>query len=197
MDKYDVSNDLYCFPNSPVLKNKLDIENESQLENAEREITEISIGYISYSPPPYNLEYLKRLHHTLFSELYNWAGEIRRVDISKGSTRFCNVSYIIPSIEKIFTELCNEGYLKGIPKKELAIRLGYFYGEFNMVHPFREGNGRVQRVFFEHLALSNGFNLEWSRIKSKNTWIEANIESALLVEYEKLEAIFEDILAPI
>jgi len=102
MDKYDAGNDPYCYPNTPVLKNKLGITDEKVFEEAERKITEISIHDVKYSDPPYGLKYLKNLHATLFFELYDWAGEIRDVDISKGGTKFCIALRIVPETEKLF-----------------------------------------------------------------------------------------------
>jgi len=194
MDKYDALNDHYCWPNSTVLRNKLNIRDENILEDAEREITEVSIGNIHYCEPPYNLNYLQEIHRILFSELYEWAGSIRNVDISKGGTRFCNVSRIEPEITKIFQRLKNEKYLRNYSGDELIAKLAEFYGDFNMIHPFREGNGRVQRIFFEHLALCNGYRLNWNNVKSKEEWVQANIDS-VLVENGRLESIFSDILS--
>lgn len=197
MDKYNVNNDdYYCYPNSNILRNKLNIRDEELLEQAERDITEISINYIHYSEPPYNLWYIQNIHKTLFSELYDWAGEIRTIDISKGTTRFCNVNRIIPETEKIFKKLEDDAYLKTYPRSDLITKLAEYYGDFNMIHPFREGNGRVQRLFFEHIALYNGYNLNWAEVKSKEEWTIANIETVFL-ENEKLESIFDDILIPI
>ena len=81
-----------------------------------------------------------------------------------------------------------ENWLYGLSKSELSKKLAENYCEFNMIHPFREGNGRVQRVFFEHLALYNGFELDWSDIK-ENEWIQANIDG-VHVDYSQMEGIF-------
>jgi len=196
MDKYDDFGDCYCYPDSTVLKNKLNITDGNILESAEREITQISIGNVHYSQPPYDLKYIQNIHILLFSDLYSWAGEIRTVDISKGGTRFCTVHRIVPEIEKIFRQLEKDHYLNGMSEALLVSKLAEYYGDFNIIHPFREGNGRVQRLFFEHLALYNGYSLDWSRVKSRNDWVQANIDS-VLVQNERLETIFQDILIPI
>ena len=193
VDKYDTGNDYYCYPGTSVLKNKLNIKDESILENAEREITSVSIRNIRYSDPPYNIEYFKNLHLTLFSELYEWAGKTRDVDISKGGTRFCTAYRIIPEIEKIFSQLKTEKYLKNVAGNEFAKKLAEYYAEFNVIHPFREGNGRVQRLFFEHLAAYNGYVLDWSLI-SQDEWIKANIDG-FNVQYQSLTNIFMRILS--
>ena len=89
MDRYDASHDHYCYKGTSTLKNMLNIQGLGQLEVAEREVTTLTAKRIHFRRPPYNLDYLKALHRQLFSELYDWAGELRSVDISKGGTRFC------------------------------------------------------------------------------------------------------------
>ncbi|MDE1473955.1 putative adenosine monophosphate-protein transferase Fic [Xenorhabdus bovienii] len=192
MDKYDVSYDQYCYDNSSVLKNKLNINDIYGFEKAERDITSITILRVSYSPPPYNIYYFKLLHKAIFSEIFDWAGEIRTVDISKNNTRFCNVNRIEPEAEKLFSQLENEQWLIGLEKEEFCKKLAEYYCEFNIIHPFREGNGRVQRLFFEHLALSAGYELDWQDIEVTE-WINANIDG-VFVNYEPMKIIFKRII---
>ncbi|GGJ15351.1 hypothetical protein GCM10009085_06820 [Pseudomonas avellanae] len=97
MDRYDASHDCYCYPASSVLRNRLNIQDMDDLEAAEREITASTVTRVHYTAPPYSLENMKQLHRQLFSDLYEWAGEIRTVDISKGGTRFCTCARIVTS----------------------------------------------------------------------------------------------------
>lgn len=192
MDKYDVGNDHYCYPNTAVLKNKLGITDEKIFERAERDITKTSTLDVKASNPPYHLEYLQHLHITLFSELYAWAGQIRDVNISKGGTLFCVAPRISQEIGKLFNKLEDENYLQNLSYNDFVKKLAWYYAEFNMIHPFREGNGRVQRLFFEHLAAYNGYALDWSVI-SQEEWINANIDS-VYVDSQRLADIFERVL---
>ena len=193
MDKYDASNDHYCYPNSTVLMNILNIQDGDVLEEAEREITSLSVSDVVYQEPPYGLDNFKALHRVLFSDLYEWAGTIRSVDIFKGGTRFCTCSRIEPEAEKLFSSLEKDNWLRDLSFEDFSAKLAEYYCEFNMIHPFREGNGRVQRVFFEHLALSNGFELDWSDV-TQSEWIQANIDG-VDVNYSTMEAIFNRILS--
>lgn len=192
MNKYDAANDHYCYKGSTTLKNKLNIQDLDQLEKAEKKITILIVEKIDFRPPPYNLKYMKFLHHQLFSELYQWAGELRNVDISKGKTRFCNCDRIIPESEKLFNNLGEDNWLKNLSKQDFCEKIAEYYCEFNMIHPFREGNGRVQRLFFEHLALSSGYDLDWGDIQ-KSEWIHANIEG-VNINYEPMAKIFKPIV---
>jgi cell filamentation protein len=192
MDKYDVIHDYYCYPRSAVLKNKLGITDASIFEQAERDITSLTIERVTYQSPPYTLQTFKKIHYALFSDVYEWAGEIRTVDISKGGTRFCTCNRIEPEATKLFRNLEKDHWLKDLLPADLATKLAEHYCEFNMLHPFREGNGRVQRIFFEHLALSSGYRLDWRDV-TKDEWIQANIDG-VQVEYGKMEEIFARIL---
>lgn len=192
MDKYDAANDHYCYQGTAILKNKLNIRDMNTLENAEREVTAITARGIVFSQPPYDLEYMSRLHRQLFSELYEWAGKIRSVDIAKGGTRFCNSGRIVAEANKLFTKLGNDNWLSNLSKDDFCDKTAEYYCEFNMIHPFREGNGRVQRILFEHLSLAAGYDLDWSDIEP-NEWIQANIDG-VYVNYEPMSVIFRRIV---
>lgn len=195
MDKYDVAHDHYCYADSNVLKNLLNIKDYARFEEAERAITNHTFALVQYSDPPYDLNHFKSIHKTLFAPLYEWAGEIRNVDISKGGTRFCTWTRIEPEINKLFKGLGRENWLQGLEREDLCSKLAEYYCEFNMIHPFREGNGRVQRIFFEHLAALSGYQLNWTHI-NKPEWIQANIDGRD-VDYTAMEIIFKRILKPL
>jgi cell filamentation protein len=193
MDKYDASNDHYCYQNTSILKNKLNIKDMNTLEAAEREITAETIKSVSYQSPPYNLGYMKELHSHLFSELYDWAGQPRTVNISKGSTPFCICERIQPEAEKLFNKIETENWLKSLPRDNFCERLAEYYCEINMIHPFREGNGRVQRLLFEHITLFAGYELDWGNA-NQNEWIQANIDG-VRVNYGPMANIFKRIVS--
>ena len=80
-------------------------------------------------------------------------------------------------------------------KKEFVQKFSYYFSEINAVHPFREGNGRTTRVFFEQLALHNNYKLDLLNV-SKEQWIEASI-AGFNFDNTKLENIFTNALQPI
>ena len=144
---------------------------------------------IEFELPPYDLTCLKRLHRHLFRDLYDWAGEIRTVDISKGDTRFCNVSRIEPEANRIFDALADRNWLEGLERDALVTSVAEYYGDLNMVHPFREGNGRAQRLLFEQIIVNAGFEIDWWHVES-DEWLQANID-AVVCDYERLSEVFE------
>lgn len=194
MDLYDDVADRYCYPGSAVLRNKLGITRLDELEAAERDITAFMLRTVAYSPPPYDLKSLQAMHKTLFSELYDWAGQLRNVDISKGSTRFCTYTRIEAEARRCFAAMEKDVWLAGLDRQAFCSKLAEHYCELNMIHPFREGNGRVQRILFEQLALHAGFVLDWSGIAGRD-WLQANVDG-VRVDYRAMEAVFDRIVSP-
>ena len=189
IDKYGTGDDPACYGRTSVLKNLLNIEDEGLLEEAEREISSFNASEIEFSPPPYNLIYLQELHCTLFSDIYTWAGKIRSVDISKGETRFCSINRIVPEAEKLFSRLRALHYFAELDRENLICSVAELYGDMNMIHPFRDGNGRAQRILFEHIVINSGFEISWNSI-GREEWVNANIASVNR-NYTPLRKIFD------
>ena len=126
----------------------------------------------------FSFEHLCYIHKHLFSDVYSWAGKIRTVDISKG-TIFCLVQFIESQFDDLYRNLKKENFLADITdKEEMSKRLAYYLGEINMIHPFREGNGRTQRIYIEQLCLNNGrFEIDFTDV-SKEEMIAASVRSA-------------------
>jgi cell filamentation protein len=157
--------DPYADPVTGVPRNKLALGRTRELEDAEREITHAALIFLKESPvlPSYDLRHLRAIHRRIFGDIYDWAGQLRTVAIAKGSW-FCLPQYIESSAAEIFQALHNEGLLRGLARDVFTERLTYYLGEVNAIHPFREGNGRAQRAFFEQLALDAGFILDWQHL---------------------------------
>lgn len=189
LDKYGVGQDCYCYPGSDILRNRYGIQDVLKLEALERDLSGAAASEIEFKLPPYDLACLKRLHRHLFQDLYGWAGEIRTVDISKGDTRFCNVARIEPEANKIFATLADRNWLEGLERDALVESVAEYYGDLNIVHPFREGNGRAQRLLFEHIIINAGFEINWWPVDPEK-WRQANIDS-VVCDYERMAAIFE------
>ncbi|GKW48568.1 putative adenosine monophosphate-protein transferase Fic [Halomonas sp. NCCP-2165] len=189
MDKYGTDQDPYCYPGTQVLRNRLGIEDAAQLVEAEKHLSLGAAQAIEFEPPPYDLPYLCRLHRQLFGDLYEWAGELRTIDIAKQDTRFCTASRIAPEANKLFASLEQADYFTRLPRPALVEAVAEFYGDLNVVHPFREGNGRAQRLLFEHLIINCGYEISWAGL-DRTAWVEANI-LAYYADYEALGGIFE------
>lgn len=166
-DSYDFGEDKrYCYPGSDVLINNYGIVDAEELAEAERQVSARQLTYLSNDPPTstINLDYLKLLHKLAFEDIYPWAGEFRIVNIAKGNL-FCSWEYLESQGKAIFDELASENYLLDIVDiDKMAKRLAYYLSEINVLHPFREGNGRVQRLLIQIMANSAGFDIDYSSI---------------------------------
>jgi cell filamentation protein len=191
IDKYGVSHDPDCYPNTSVLINRLSITDEDTLALAERDFTKVRAEHFEPEFEQFSLQYLCKIHFTLFQDLYRWAGKIRSVDITKGQTRFCHVHNIERETERLFTQLNNDNLLRNLPFDVFIKRISHYYCELNVIHPFREGNGRVQRIFFEILAINAGYEICWEGINLKE-WVDAN-QAGYFGDLHPLEKLFERI----
>jgi cell filamentation protein len=153
-----------CYPGTNVLVNKLDIHNQSDLDEAETLTFLVQSAQLEASAPsgPLDFTYYKSLHSTLFSPLYHWAGQLRTVNISKKGTNFCPASELERCGEAFFARLQESNEFSGLPRKQLIDALAEAYHSLNMLHPFREGNGRTQRLFFTILIQRAGYNIDFS-----------------------------------
>lgn len=132
----------------------------------------------------------------MFKGVYDWAGCIRTVDIRKNTEStefFLIVAKIGDAANYVFTELAKENYLKGLSKEKFIKRLAYFYDQLNYIHPFREGNGRAQRVFWSRVAKGAGYEIDWSLIVGDEN-DEASRLAAEDMDTSKLENMFRKIV---
>jgi cell filamentation protein len=191
MPKYS-GNDHCIDPESGVLKNRLGITNEALLEAAEADFVAERSRQLSQTPLEgrFDLVHLQAIHRYLFGDVYEWAGELRSVDISKGSHRFAHHAHIAAAATPLFSKLAEERYLAGLSPAAFSERVAYYLGELNALHPFREGNGRAQREFVSHLAIRNGYYIAWENV-SRVDMLQASIES-FQDNSSKLAAIIHD-----
>ena len=171
MSRYD-ADDTYCYPGTNVLLNKAEITNAEDLDAYEGELSTLRSIEILENPiaGQFDLTHLQRIHLALFQDVYDWAGKIRTVDISRGNSRFANVRFIESAANDIFNRLARENWLKGLDADALSKRLAHYLSEINALHPFREGNGRVQRIFISQLSQSAGYQLDYSDLEQEQIY---------------------------
>lgn len=155
-----------CYPGTTVLVNKLNIRDEATLNEAEALITYINASKLEYCPLEgvFDFTHYKAIHHFLFSELYDWAGQVRAVNISKKATCFCRAERIETQAQLIFQRLKERDCFKGLSHHDFVDEIVDFYCVTNMLHPFREGNGRTQRTFLAQLIRNAGYDINWAEV---------------------------------
>ena len=189
MSRYD-ADDTYCYPGTDVLRNKAEITNAEDLDTYEGELSTLRSIEILENPivGQFDLAHLQHIHLALFQDVYDWAGKIRAVDISRGNSRFANVRFIESAANDIFKKLARENWLKGLDTNALSKRLAHYLSEINALHPFREGNGRVQRIFISQLSESAGYQLDYSDLEQEQ------IYQAMELAFNNDESILADLI---
>ena len=154
-----------CYPGTTCLVNKLGIQDEAVLAETEAAIVLGKASLLDRHPIPgsFDFDHYKRIHQFLFCDLYDWAGQTRTINISKKGTVFVFVDEIETCADACFSRLASFNG-EGLSHRELAEEAADFYHTINMLHPFRESNGRAQRVFFTQWIRSLGYDLDLSSV---------------------------------
>ncbi len=181
----------YCYKDTDVLINKLNITNDEDLFNAERELVSLRTYELNEKPlkGSFDFKYLKDIHRYLFQDVYRWAGDIRNCNIAKQDL-FCLTEHIESFGLEVFNKLKKEKYFIDYDNETTLDKLVELFADINALHHFREGNGRSQRVFIESLAKINGIYLDLTNIP-KMDMIVASHES-INGNYKKLKDMFKN-----
>ena len=177
-DLYNERNSNYCYPNSNILINKLDIHDKQVLQKYEAKITAAKLlalrqkGIIGN----FDSDHINSIHKYLFEDIYPFAGQYRNENIAKGVFRFAEWEYIEQELNRLLNNLKNENYLYNLSKEDLAERLAFYLSELNVLHPYREGNGRTIREFIRELALKNNYIFDISKIPPSE-FLDASMKS--------------------
>ena len=150
-----------CYPGTTCLINKLGIQDEAVLAETEAAIVFGKASLLDQQPVQgcFDFDHYKRIHQFLFCDLYDWAGQTRMIDISKKGTVFVAAKEIAQCADACFRRLASF-VGEGLSHRELAETVADFYHTVNMLHPFREGNGRTQRIFFTQWIRHLGYDLD-------------------------------------
>lgn len=186
--------DPYSEPNG-VLRNSLGITDAAELSAAEADIAAVELAILGIEPLPggYDLAHLQAFHRQIFGSVYPWAGELRTIEISKG-TSFCPSVHIVPFAGDVFGKLAADDHLRGLDRPEFVRALADLYGDVNAIHPFREGNGRTQRAFLAQLAREAGYTVSWRDLDQQEN-IAASVAS-FNADNDLLEKMLDGLVRP-
>lgn len=157
--------DPYLDPASGVLRNLLGIADPGELARAEAALSASRLIDLERRrlPGGYDLDHLRAFHRYILGDVYNWAGDLRSVTITKGSL-FCLPQHLASAAADVFSRLAAVDRLRGLTRDQFIARAAEFLADVNALHPFREGNGRTQRAFFSQLAHDVGHHIDWVRM---------------------------------
>ena len=168
-----------CYEGTTCLINKLGITDEDKLKEFEGAVTFAKASELELNPisDTFDVEHYKLIHKYLFEDIYDWAGEYRTVNISKKGTKFASADQISDLMNACFMRLKDNDYFQNESFDEFVDNIVDFYCVTNMIHPFREGNGRTQRLFISQLIRFNNYDIDFSSI-DKDELMIATIHAA-------------------
>ena len=186
-----------CYPCTSVLINKFDLRSQQELDRVEAVLVTAKAAQWEESPlcSTFDFEHYKAIHRHLFCDLYEWAGVPRSINISKKGTQFCPADEIPRVSSAIFRRLAEQNFFQSLSFDDFVDAFVDFYIRTNELHPFREGNGRTQRVFLAQLAQHAGYQLDFSCIDPDELMV-ATIWSAQGVD-TMLRQLFREMLSPL
>ncbi len=158
MNRPFTADSLWTYSNG-VLKNKFDIKDSSLLDLKENEI--VNSKMLKVSLDGFELSDFMNLHKYLFSDLYDFAGKIRDENIVMDGILLCKAAVVDLCLTDLFSTL------KGIKIgsiDELCEFLAYYYSEFSVIAPFRDGNEVVVRKFLEEFVKNLGFDFSFDNV---------------------------------
>lgn len=164
-----------------MLKNKLNIKNQYELDREEEKITKLKAAKIfkenildTFEVGTFNG--LSQIHKFLFEDIYDFAGKVRTENIAKGNFRFVSAMYLNEALEKI-DKMPQETFEQIVEK----------YVEMNVAHPFREGNGRSTRIWLDCIFKKKlGKCIDWSKVDKQDYLLAMERSSIKDLEIKEL-----------
>lgn len=185
--------------NNTVLKNKLCITTTEEMNEAET-ILLLKL-YERIFEKEFNIEQLyfatiQSWHRQWLKPIYEWGGELRTVDLSKDGFRFAAAQFLeiqSSNFEKEF--LSQYQNLNNLPHEHLVSFLAKSHVEFILIHPFREGNGRISRLLIDVMATQAGYHpLDYSLWDKHRDFYFRAIQAGVSGDYQHIERLIRDIL---
>lgn len=195
--------DPYVLDNG-TLRNRLGVEDAAELSEREDQLTAARQAILIRRglEPPFDFERLKEIHRFVFQDVYEWAGKPRICDLRKKTyvdeaeepKQFTPSAKIEAEAKRIFGSLTGRGELRGLDQGSFTEAAAELFVEINNLHPFREGNGRAQRIFLNALAKAAGHELAFD-VVTRERMIAVSV-SGLSGDIDAAKRLFREISDP-
>lgn len=185
--------DPYTDPTTGCLRNRLGITDPRTLRLVEHELV-YAREVVLYRERPhlgrFDLDHLRAVHRWLFAELYDWAGELRTVNIAKGGTLFAAAEHLEPQSRRLLGRLSDAKAFLDLDADRFYAEASRTLADLNALHPFRDGNGRTQRAFLQLAANHAGWQIAWGGVDPERN---ASLSRAAMSDDSAFMALFADI----
>lgn len=200
--------DPYLYKDINVMKNKLNIKEQEKLESAEAAITLSKLLQITdFENGSFNIKKLKSINKHIFGDIYEWAGEFRKMNIEKServlnglSVKYSDYKNVEKDAEKVIDKLNSVNNWSKLSLDQQAEKLSKLTAELWRVHCFREGNTRTTITFIELFAKSKGIEIDKTLLKNNSSYVRDSLVLYSIDEYsegEYLTRIIKDSIVPI
>jgi cell filamentation protein len=198
----NATDDPYLYPGTRTLKNRKNIRDAKELQNFESQSVLRRYLEARQHPIPGNFDtsHLKAIHRRLFQDVYDWAGQFRVTPLGKEEfiggpvTWFTAPGQVSSELDRVYSDLVRIGFLQGLTLTDFATRAASLFVSIFRIHPFRQGNGRAQRLFLDHLGQAADHELNFD-VVSEERMIRASVD-ADRGDISTMRRLFTDILDP-
>lgn len=148
----------FAIPGTGVLRNKLGITDSAALLKATTDSTVLRLAELHASPVRggFDSTHLQAVHHYIYQDVYDWAGELRTIDV-----RNVPASQVEKSLNSVLDRLGRENHLKGLSAEEWAHSASAYLSDLGTIQPFLAGNNITLQEFAVELARKNNLSLHW------------------------------------
>lgn len=187
--------DIYLYDDINVLRNKLNIRNSGDLERAEADITYIKLLDIDKIAikGQLDLPHIQLVHKYIFGDIYEWAGEIRILNIEKAesvlsglSVEYSDYSLIENDVNRVLNYMNNLDWLS-LERSDLVDIFVKNTASLWRIHPFREGNTRSIITFMIQFAQRNGFKINKELLIKHSSYVRKALVLASIDEYSEIK----------
>ena len=192
--KYVDHDYIYTYPKAGILRNLADITDPDDLLFFESGAVAKRIQELYEKPIKIKgVDSLLNIHRHLFQDVYSWAGEKRKVEISKAGKQFFPTTHFDNAFRFIDTLISDYKKISEGDKLLIAEKLAEILDNVNYLHPFREGNGRAQREFLRLLALEKGLTLNLNPPDNKDVY-EKYMQGTITSDVKKLTKLILELI---
>lgn len=187
---------IYTYPDTNILINKFNEKSLESLKKKEYSLVANKILELYLQPIlVHSISDIYKIHKFLFSDIYWWAGQYRKVNISKNNKPFIPIQSF-PTAENYINYLISNYHRNAHSKEEISSELANILDNLNYFHPFREGNGRTQREVIRVLALIKNYEAIINVGTDDNIY-NLYMDGTVYSDKTKLKILFDNILKKI
>ena len=192
--------DPYLIPGTKTLRNLRGITDFHELREVEEAVSALRMAELLDGSVRvhgrWDMEHLQRVHRHLFGDVYDWAGQVRTIEMWKATDH-----HPLPNpehVRTIFGHLAQDRHLRGLERSAFVTKISQLQADLFALHPFREGNTRSTTLFVRLLAREAGWNVEWRNapVAGVQVLLRAAYEAPEREAGRLLEPLFDSITSP-